>query len=201
MPPEVQEKAFDPLFTTKDKGKGTGLGLSTVYGIVMQSGGKIWVYSEEGHGTTFKIYFPTVEGELDALTGKNETDSFPEGSETVLLVEDEPSVRDLANRLLRQQGYTVLEAPNGEEALRFVRENAGEKIHLLLTDVVLPQMGGKELADQLRIFWPDIKVLYTSGYTDYAIVHHGVLDSGTHILQKPLSLRTLSQQVRKVLDG
>jgi PAS domain S-box-containing protein len=201
MSREVQQKAFDPFFTTKDKGKGTGLGLSTVYGIVTQSGGKIWVYSEPGHGTTFKIYFPTIEGELDALTGKSEMDSFPGGSETVLLVEDEPSVRDLANRLLRQQGYRVLEAANGKEALRLVQENGGEKIHLLLTDVVLPQMGGKELADQLKIFRPDLKVLYTSGYTDYAIVHHGVLDSGTHFLQKPFSLKTLSQKVREVLDG
>ena len=201
MSREVQEKAFDPFFTTKEKGKGTGLGLSTVYGIVTQSGGKIWVYSEPGHGTTFKIYFPTIEGELDNLNGKNETDSFPRGSETVLLVEDEPSVRDLANRLLKQQGYRVLEAANGEEALRLAQENTGEKIHLLLTDVVLPQMGGKELADQLKIFRPDIKVLYTSGYTDNAIVHHGVLNSGTHFLQKPFSLKTLSQKVREVLDG
>jgi PAS domain S-box-containing protein len=201
MSREVQEKAFDPFFTTKDKGKGTGLGLSTVYGIVMQSGGKIWVYSEPRHGTTFKIYFPTIEGELDALNGKREPDSFPGGSETVLLVEDEPSVRDLANRLLKQQGYRVLEAANGEEALRLIQENAGEKIHLLLTDVVLPQMGGKELAGQLKIFRPDLKILYTSGYTDYAIVHHGVLEPGTHFLQKPFSLKTLSQKVREVLDG
>jgi PAS domain S-box-containing protein len=200
MSREVQEKAFDPFFTTKEKGKGTGLGLSTVHGIVTQSGGKIWVYSEPRHGTIFKIYFPTIEGELDNLNGKNETDSFPVGSETVLLVEDEPSVRDLANRLLKQQGYKVLEAANGEEALRLVHENTGEKIHLLLTDVVLPQMGGKELADQLKVFRPDIKVLYTSGYTDYAIVHHGVLNSGTHFLQKPFSLKTLSQKVREVLD-
>jgi two-component system cell cycle sensor histidine kinase/response regulator CckA len=200
MSREVQEKAFDPFFTTKDKGKGTGLGLSTVHGIVTQSGGKVLVYSEPGHGTTFKIYFPTIEGELDAPNGKNETESLPRGSETVLLVEDEPSVRDLAKRLLKQQGYRVLEAANGEEALRLVQEKTGEKIHLLLTDVVLPQMGGKELADQLRILRPGIKVLYTSGYTDYAIVHHGVLDSGTDFLQKPFSLKTLSQKVREVLD-
>jgi DNA-binding NtrC family response regulator len=141
-----------------------------------------------------------MEGELDTLNGKHETDSFPGGSETVLLVEDDPSVRDLANRLLKQQGYRVLEAANGEEALHLVRENTGEKIHLLLTDVVLPQMGGKELADQLKIFRPDLKVLYTSGYTDHAIVHHGMLDSGTYFLQKPFSLKTLSQKVREVLD-
>jgi two-component system, cell cycle sensor histidine kinase and response regulator CckA len=200
MSPEVKEKVFEPFFTTKDKGKGTGLGLSTVYGIVNQSKGNIWIYSEPGHGTTFKIHLPRVEGALDALHERDETDSFPKGSETVLLVEDEPSVRDLANRLLRKQGYRVLEAPNGGEALRIVRENNGEKIHLLLTDVVLPQMGGKELADKLKILRPDIKVLYTSGYTDYAIVHHGVLDSGTHFLQKPFSLKTLSHKVREALD-
>jgi PAS domain S-box-containing protein len=200
MSREVQEKAFDPFFTTKEKGKGTGLGLSTVHGIVTQSGGKIWVYSDPGHGTTFKIYFPTIEGELDTLDGRNEPDSSPRGSETVLLVEDESSVRDLANRLLKQQGYRVLEAANGEEALRLAQETAGERIHLLLTDVVLPQMSGKELADQLKTFRPDLKVLYTSGYTDFAVVHHGVLNSGTHFLQKPFSLKTLSQKVREALD-
>jgi len=200
MSREIQEKAFDPFFTTKEKGKGTGLGLSTVHGIVTQSGGKIWVYSEPGHGTTFKIYFPRIEGELDTLNGKKEMDSFPGGSETVLLVEDDQSVRDLANRLLKQQGYSVLEAANGEEALRLAQDTAGERIHLLLTDVVLPQMGGKELADQLKISRPDLKILYTSGYTDYAIVHHGVLNSGTHFLQKPFSLKTLSQKVREALD-
>ncbi len=200
MSREVQEKAFDPFYTTKDKGKGTGLGLSTVYGIVTQSGGKIRVYSEPGHGTTFKIYFPTVERELDARNGKIETDCLPGGSETVLLVEDDPSVRDLANRLLRQQGYRVLESANGEDALRLAQDITGERIHLLLTDVVLPQMGGKQLADQLKIYRPDLKVLYTSGYTDYAIVHRGALDSSTHFLQKPFSLKTLSQKVREALD-
>jgi CheY-like chemotaxis protein len=200
MSQEVQEKAFDPFFTTKEKSKGTGLGLSTVHGIVTQSGGKIWVHSEPGHGTTFQIYFPTIEGELDTLNRKKETDSSPRGSETVLLVEDEPSVRDLANRLLKQQGYRVLVAANGEEALRLAQDATGERIHLLLTDVVLPQMSGKELADQLKIFRPDLKVLYTSGYTDYAVVHHGVLNSGTHFLQKPFSLKTLSQKVREALD-
>jgi PAS domain S-box-containing protein len=200
MSQEVREKAFDPFFTTKEQGKGTGLGLSTVYGIVNQSKGNIWVYSEPGHGTIFKIHLQRVEGELDSLQERDETDSCPGGKETVLLVEDEPSVRDLANRLLKQQGYTVLEAANGEEALRLVQENVGERIHLLLTDVVLPQIGGRELADKLKIFRPDLKVLYTSGYTDYAIVHHGVLDSGTHFLQKPFSLKTLSRKVREVLD-
>ena len=200
MSREVQEKAFDPFFTTKDKGKGTGLGLSTVYGIVTQSGGKIWVYSKPGHGTTFKIYLPRVEEGLDILHGRDETDSLPRGSETVLLVEDEPSLRDLAHRLLSQQGYKVLEAANGEEALVIAQEHTEEIIHLLLTDVVMPRMGGKELADQLKILLPDLKVLYTSGYTDDAIVHHGVLNPGIHFLQKPFSPKTLSHKVREVLD-
>jgi len=200
MPRELKEKVFEPFFTTKEKGKGTGLGLSMVYGIVKQIGGNIWVYSEPGHGTTFKIYLPRVEEQLDTFHALDEADSFPRGGETVLLVEDDPSVRDLALRLLRQQGYTVLEAANGVEALHVAQEHGGEKIHLLLTDVVMPQMGGKELADQLKIFRPDVKVLYTSGHTDDAIVHHGVLEPGTHFLQKPFSLKTLSHKVREVLD-
>jgi len=200
IPLEVKEKVFEPFFTTKERGKGTGLGLSTVYGIVKQSGGNIWVYSEPAHGTTFKIYLPRVEEDLDTLYGRDETDFLPRGSETVLLVEDEPSVRDLAHRLLNQAGYKVLEAANGEEALRVVQEHIGEKIHLLLTDVVMPQMGGKELANQLKNLRPDVKVLYTSGYTDDAIVHHGVLDPGTHFLQKPFSPKTLTHKVREVLD-
>jgi PAS domain S-box-containing protein len=200
MTPEVRERIFEPFFTTKEKGKGTGLGLSTVYGIAKQSGGNIWVYSEPGHGTTFKIYLPRVEEELDNLHVRDETESLPRGSETVFLVEDEPSVRSLAYRVLCQQGYTVLEAANGEEALRVAQEHAGEKIHLLLTDVVMPQMGGRELAETLKLLRPDIKVLYTSGYTDNAIVHHGVLNPGTHFLQKPFSPKTLSHKVREVLD-
>ena len=200
MPRELMGKVFEPFFTTKEKGKGTGLGLSMVYGIVKQIGGNIWVYSEPGHGTTFKIYLPRVEEQLDTFHALDEIDSSPRGGETVLLVEDDPSVRDLALRLLRQQGYTVLEAANGVEALHVAQEHGGEKIHLLLTDVVMPQMGGKELADQLKIFRPDVKVLYTSGYTDDAIVHHGVLEPGTHFLQKPFSLKTLSHKVREVLD-
>jgi two-component system, cell cycle sensor histidine kinase and response regulator CckA len=201
MSQEVKEKVFEPFFTTKEKGKGTGLGLSMVYGIVKQSNGNIWVYSEPGRGTAFKINLPRIEEELDTLRGRDETDFSPGGSETVLLVEDDELVRDLAHRLLKQQGYRVWEAANGEEALRVAREHDGETIHLLLADIVMPQMGGKELADQLKILRPDVKVLYTSGYADDAIVHHGVLDPGTHFLQKPFSLKTLSHKVREVLDG
>jgi two-component system cell cycle sensor histidine kinase/response regulator CckA len=201
MSREVKEKIFEPFFTTKGKGKGTGLGLSTVYGIVKQSGGNIWVYSEPGQGATFKIYLPRVEEELDgAVQPPRDAYSFPKGSETILLVEDEASVRDLAVRLLKQQGYTVWEAANGEEALRVAHEHAEETIHLLLTDVVMPQVGGKDLAERLKISMPELKVLFTSGYTDDAIVHHGVLSPGINFLQKPFSLATLTQKVREVLD-
>jgi CheY-like chemotaxis protein len=172
-----------------------------VYGAVKQSNGNIWVYSEPGRGTTFKINLPRIEEELDTLHKRVETDFFPGGSETVLLVEDDELVRDLANRLLKQLGYRVLVAVNGEDALRVAREHDGEKIHLLLADIVMPQMGGKELAIKLKILRPDVKVLYTSGYADDAIVHHGAMDPGTHFLQKPFSLKTLSHKVRKVLDG
>jgi two-component system cell cycle sensor histidine kinase/response regulator CckA len=201
MSREVTEKIFEPFFTTKEKGKGTGLGLSTIYGTVKQSGGNIWVYSEPGQGATFKIYLPRVEEELDGVMQlHHDADSYPKGSETILLVEDEAPVRDLAVRLLNQQGYTVWEAANGKEALRIVHEHAGEKIHLLLTDVVMPQVGGKVLAERLKISMPDLKVLFTSGYTDEAIVHHGVLAAGINFLQKPFSLAILTQKVREVLD-
>jgi CheY-like chemotaxis protein len=200
MTQEVKEKIFEPFFTTKEKGKGTGLGLSMVYGIVKQSNGNIWVYSEPGRGTTFKIYFPRTEEEADHLRERGEADFFPRGNETVLLVEDDELVRDLAVRLLEQQGYRVLKAANGQEALRISKEHGGETIHLLLADIVMPQMGGKELCDWLKISRPNVKVLYASGYADNAIVHHGVLDPGTNFLQKPFSLKTLSHKVREVLD-
>ena len=200
MTQEVKEKIFEPFFTTKEKGKGTGLGLSMVYGIVKQSNGNIWVYSEPGRGTTFKIYFPRTEEEADHLRERGEADFSPRGNETVLLVEDDELVRDLAVRLLEQQGYRVLKAANGQEALRISKEHGGETIHLLLADIVMPQMGGKELCDWLKISRPNVKVLYASGYADNAIVHHGVLDPGTNFLQKPFSLKTLSHKVREVLD-
>ena len=201
MTQEVKERVFEPFFTTKEKGKGTGLGLSMVYGIVKQSNGNIWVYSEPDRGTTFRIYFPRTEEEADTLHEREETEFFPKGSETILLVEDDELVRDLATRLLEQQGYRVLKATNGQEALLVAKERVGETIHLLLADIVMPQMGGKELADWLKISRPNVKVLYTSGYADNTIVHHGVLDPGTHFLQKPFSLKTLSHKVREVLDG
>jgi len=200
MPPEVKDRIFEPFFTTKGKGKGTGLGLSTVYGIVKQSGGNIWVYSEPGKGTTFKIYLPRVEEEVDALPRRDEPSDLPKGNETILLVEDDSSVRDLAVRFLRGQGYTILEATNGNEAIRIARKSKKEKVHLLLTDMVMPQMGGKELVERFRSIHPEIKVLFISGYTDTAITHHGLSEPNTALLQKPFSLTSLAKKVREVLD-
>ena len=200
MTSEVKEQIFDPFFTTKEKGKGTGLGLSMVYGIVKQSGGNVSVYSEPGHGTAFKVYLPRVEEETSALARRDEASSMPRGDETVLLVEDEPSVRDLAVHVLRRQGYNVLEAPDGNRAFLLAQNHSGEKIHLLVTDVVMPRMGGRELADRLKSIRSDMKVLFISGYTDNAIVHHGVLDPGIEFLQKPFSPSALVQKVREVLD-
>jgi CheY-like chemotaxis protein len=199
MTAEVRERVFEPFFTTKEKGKGTGLGLSTVYGIVKQSGGNILVYSEPGQGTTVKIYFPRVEEETDALFRRDSADLIPQGSETVLVAEDESSVRNLATHILRHQGYKVLEAADGEEALRVTQECLGE-INLLLTDVVMPRMGGKELADRLKTLRPRVKVLFISGFPDEAIAHHGVLTPGIDFLQKPFSPAALAQKVREVLD-
>lgn len=200
IPPGVRDRIFEPFFTTKEKGKGTGLGLSTVYGIVKQSGGHIHVYSEPGLGTTFKIYFPKVEEEEDSL--QPEQDGIPlfKGSETILLVEDEPAVRELAARILRDRGYLVYEAPDGQETLKMVHNHPDRKIHLLLTDVVMPGMSGRVVADRLKHSMPGMKVLFISGYTDNAIVHHGVLDKGVNFIQKPFTPETLARKVREVLD-
>jgi two-component system cell cycle sensor histidine kinase/response regulator CckA len=200
MTPEVKDRIFEPFFTTKVKGKGTGLGLSTVYGIVKQSGGNIWVYSEPDKGTTFKIYLPSVEEEIDVLSSQEEILDLPKGNETVLLVEDDLSVRDLAARFLRGQGYKVLEATNGNEAIQIAQEHLKEKIHLLLTDMVMPQMGGKELVGRFKSLHPGIRVLFISGYTDTAITHHGLSEPNTALLQKPFSLTSFAIKVREVLD-
>ncbi len=199
MTEEVKAHIFEPFFTTKEVGKGTGLGLATCFGIVRQNNGHIWVYSEPGQGTTFKIYLPRVEETVDSSTKRGQSPSLPRGTEVILLVEDEEAVRDLAARALRRQGYTVLEAANGEEALRLAEEYSGE-IHLLLTDVVMPQMGGKALATRLGGIRSKTKILFTSGYTDKAIVHHSILDSDIAFIQKPFSPTTLVYKVREVLD-
>jgi nitrogen-specific signal transduction histidine kinase len=197
---EVKERIFEPFFTTKEKGKGTGLGLSTVFGIIQQSGGNIWVYSEPGLGTTFKIYLPRIEEDIELLKPSAVSTKPLQGSETILLVEDEEIVRKLACTILQKNGYKVLEAPNGEEALRIVQGKNGNPIHLLVTDVVMPGMSGRQLADRLERLRPEMKILYISGYTDNAIVHHGVLDKGMHYIQKPFTVEGLVQKVREVLD-
>jgi signal transduction histidine kinase len=192
----TQARLFEPFFTTKGPGRGTGLGLSTVFGIVKQSRGSIWVYSEPGHGTTFKIYLPRVDAAADrpvpaiAPVG---------GSETILLVEDEPQVRAVVRRALERSGYSVLVANDPIDALRIADEADG--IDLLLTDVVMPQMNGRELAERVRTRRPDTRVLFMSGYTDDAILRHGVLDEGVPFLQKPVTPGSLTRHVRATLDG
>ena len=200
MTREVKEHLFEPFFTTKAKGKGTGLGLSTVYGIVKQSGGNINVSSKPGCGTTFNIYLPRVEEEEDILKKDDHRTSPRIGNETILIAEDEQAVRELAVRILKVRGYQVYEVPDGLEALRMVQDHPDRKIDLLLTDVVMPGMSGKELADRLKVSKPDLKVLFISGYTDDAIVHHGVLDKGVNFVQKPFTPEALAQKVREVLD-
>ncbi len=199
MAEEIKAHLFEPFFTTKEVGKGTGLGLATCYGIVKQSGGNIWVYSEPGVGTTFKIYLPRVEEDGEHLPKLDASKELPRGRETVLLVEDEPSVRRVTALMLREQGYTVFEAATGAEAIQVAMDHKGKEIHLLLTDVVMPQMSGRELADRLRGDRPDMKVLFFSGYTDNVIVHHGLLDSGITFLQKPFLPATLANKVRDLL--
>jgi two-component system cell cycle sensor histidine kinase/response regulator CckA len=201
MTDEVKAHLFETFFTTKPVGKGTGLGLATCQSIVRQSGGQIAVCSELGKGTTFKIYFPLVERPLDAASRPIQTGPLPHGTETVMIVEDYPSLRNLVRRVLEAQGYEVLAASNGQEALDLAREHKGSPISLVVSDVIMPLMGGKEMADWLKATYPDLKILFTSGYTDDAIAHHGALDAGVELLSKPYTAAALARRVRALLDN
>jgi CheY-like chemotaxis protein len=199
MDSATRARVFEPFFSTKELGKGTGLGLSTVFGIVQQSGGGVWVYSEPGHGTTFKVYLPRIDAELD--TPEQALASMQlDGTETILLVEDEPAVREVARRILERHGYRMLvaESPNAAVALAAQRRDV---IHLLVTDVVMPGLSGAKLAEQLLVGRPTMKVLYVSGYTDGSIESHGVLEPGVSFLQKPFTSDSLASKVRSVLNG
>lgn len=197
---ETMPHIFEPFFTTKEPGQGTGLGLATVYGIVRQSGGNIWVYSEPECGTTFKVYLPRVEAEADALDAQIFRKELPQGSETILLVEDEDAVRRLAREILQMNGYKVFEAARGSEAIEICDRESGP-IDIMVTDVVMPRMSGPQLADYLSTVRPSMKVLYLSGYSDSAIINHGVLSSGTAFLQKPFTPASLLHKVREILNS
>ena len=199
MDATVRAHLFEPFFTTKEVGKGTGLGLATVYGIVKQSGGYISVYSEPGHGSSFKIYLPRLEAATDSVPTPARSGPA-RGTETVLVVEDEPAVLALSCRALETQGYVVLSASDAEAAQRIVERHGGT-IHLLVTDVVMPGLSGRDLADRLATKRPGIRVLYMSGYPGDAVVQHGALPPGSAFLQKPFSPDGLARKVRDVLDA
>jgi two-component system, cell cycle sensor histidine kinase and response regulator CckA len=200
MSPETQARIFEPFYTTKEVGKGTGLGLSMVYGIVKQSGGYIWVYSEPDQGTTFKIYLPRVDQPAEAMSAEHRPKSVQRGSETILLVEDDPQLRQLSSSVLAHCGYKILVAGGPEEGLAICRSNQRD-IRLLITDVIMPRMNGRQLAEQVLQISPNVRVLYISGYTNNAIVHYGVLDAGLWFLPKPFTLSALIAKVREVLDS
>jgi len=200
MSEEVKTRIFEPFFTTKPVGEGTGLGLATCFGIIKQSGGHILFDTEPGQGTTFSVYLPQVEDNAAFLALNRKTSLLPGGTETILLVEDEPAVQELTARVLRQQGYTVFEATNGDEALRLVQEQVQGKIHLLLTDLVMPQMGGKALASRLLPLQPSLKILFISGYTDSTVIGDDITAAHTAFLQKPFTPEQLAHKVREILN-
>ncbi len=202
MTEEVKAHLFEAFFTTKPAGKGTGLGLVTCQNIVRQSGGHIDVSSELGKVTTFRLYFPQIGPHVaTARLPISKTGPMRRGSETVLVVEDEPAVRHLAEGVLRSYGYSVLTAPNGQDALRVARQHQGPPIALVITDVIMPRMGGKVMAEWLKTSYPDLKVLFTSGYTEEAIERHDALDRDVEFLPKPYTPATLTGKVRELLDA
>ena len=200
MSQEVKARAFEPFFSTKGAGQGTGLGLSTCYGIIKQSGGHISVYSEPARGATFKVYLPQVEQPTKSPIRRLDPPDLPRGTETILLVEDDPALREMAATLLRRLGYTILAAANGIEALSLKRQRDIGHIDLLFTDVVMPHMSGKELSERVRALYPRTRILFTSAYTENAIIHQGVLNKGVALLQKPFTPSALAHKLREVLD-
>ncbi|MCB5272385.1 MAG: response regulator, partial [Candidatus Cloacimonetes bacterium] len=198
MDRETLSHLFEPFFTTKEMGKGTGLGLATVYGIIKQNYGFIDVYSEPGQGTTFKMYLPRYVAKYERLSESEAAKPAAPGHETILLVEDEPMVLELTEMMLKNLGYTVLPAVSPGEAIRLAREHAGE-IHLLMTDVVMPEMNGRDLARNLLSIYPDLNRLFMSGYTADVIAHHGVLEEGVQFIQKPFTMQDLAAKIRYVL--
>ena len=200
MPPDVLARLFEPFFTTKELGKGTGLGLATCHGIIKQTGGHIAVYSELNRGTTFKVYLPRVDEEAQPIRHTTTSLIAPSGTGTILLVEDEPMLRELGRTVLQELGYEVFCAANGKEALRLVQETPDAHFDLLFTDVIMPEMGGKELAEKLRPISPDTKVVFCSGYTEDAIRHIGGLETGVFFIQKPYTLSTVAQKLNEILS-
>jgi CheY-like chemotaxis protein len=196
----TMSRIFEPFFTTKELGRGTGLGLSIVYGIVKQSGGYIWVYSEPGQGTTFKIYFPRIEAPAQLLSESKTEEAPLTGTETILLVEDDEALRNLVARLLRSSGYTVLEAADAASAIDIAKRDDGQ-IKMLLSDVIMSNVSGPELAQNLRAFCPELKVILMSGYAGDVIARRGVLDSKAVFIEKPFTGTVLLSRVRSVLDS
>jgi CheY-like chemotaxis protein len=190
---------FEPFFTTKEQGKGTGLGLATVYGIVKQNDGFINVYSEPGHGTTFTISLPRHGGQAEQAPLDDSANTNARGHELILLVEDEPALLDMTKAMLEQQGYTVLAAHTPGEAIRLATDHVGQ-VHLLMTDVIMPEMNGRDLARTLISMYPHLRLLFMSGYSANVVAHHGVLDADVNFLQKPFSTKELAAKVREALD-
>jgi CheY-like chemotaxis protein len=200
MSQEIQERLFEPFFTTKANGGGTGLGLATVFGVVKQSGGSIFVYSEEGAGTTFKIYLPAAGSEAVPAPAPAPEPVIARGTETIVVVEDDPSVRDLVRLMLEGCGYRILSAPDADSAARLCSEHPGG-VDLLLTDVVMPDVGGRVLAERLTALFPALRVLFMSGYSDEAVFRHGIIRPDTAFIEKPFSQAGLARKVREVLDA